>query len=71
MNERCTSFLLIDIRSNQDYESCRIDHSTSINVPEEILHPGRFISLKKLLIGFFIMTPRSTSTCDPRYIINF
>ena len=70
MNERCTSFLLIDIRSNQDYESCRIDHSTSINVPEEILHPGRFISLKKLLIGFK-MTPQSTSTCDSRYFINF
>ena len=41
MNERCTSFLIIDIRSKQDYSSCRIEYATSINVPEEILQPGR------------------------------
>ena len=40
MNERCTSFLIIDIRSSQDYESCRIEYATSINVPEDILQPG-------------------------------
>ena len=61
MNERCTSFLLIDTRSIQDYKSCRIEHPTSINVPDEILQPGKVlfddnvipsrtpISLKELL----------------------
>ena len=43
MNERCTSFLLIDTRSIQDYKSCRIEHPTSINVPDEILQPGKVL----------------------------
>ena len=47
MNERCTSFLLLDIRSASDYKSCRIEHPTSINVPEELLQPGTVLNNKR------------------------
>ena len=40
MNERCTSFLLLDVRLSTDYKTCKIESVTGINISEEILQPG-------------------------------
>ena len=46
IQEKSTTFLLLDARPSFDYKTCHIKHTNSINVPEEFLSKG--VVVKKI-----------------------